>query len=282
MLHKRVKRERSEYLERKESEERRKEGKRKRELLLNAYERNIVVPEELRTKDGEETFNEFLYDVEYNEDADEYSKYTEPKILITTSRDPSDSLVRFAKSLRYVFPNSQKINRGKHVIKELATMARENGFTDFLMVNEHRGTPSSLMVSHFPYGPTLFFSLHNVVSPSETNSTSLSTGTPGVVFDNLSTKLGLRVQRVLSHLFPPLSTAGAAPKKVISFTNAEDFILFRQHQVERRGGVEIQPLVPQFDMRLFEIRASTFEVEHLDKEYVYRPYLNTSRKKLYL
>ena len=48
---------------------------------------------------------------------DEYARAEErdPKILITTSRDPSSRLVQFAKEMKLVFPNSQRINRGGQV-----------------------------------------------------------------------------------------------------------------------------------------------------------------------
>ena len=36
----------------------------------------------------------------------------DPKILLSTSRDPSTRLVAFAKELKLVFPNAQRINRG--------------------------------------------------------------------------------------------------------------------------------------------------------------------------
>ena len=48
---------------------------------------------------------------------DEYARAGErdPKILLTTSRDPSSRLVQFAKELKYVFPNSVRVNRGSMV-----------------------------------------------------------------------------------------------------------------------------------------------------------------------
>lgn len=36
----------------------------------------------------------------------------DPKVLVTTSRDPSSRLTAFAKELKLVFPNAQRINRG--------------------------------------------------------------------------------------------------------------------------------------------------------------------------
>ena len=48
---------------------------------------------------------------------DEYARAEErdPKILITTSRDPSSRLVQFAKEMKLVIPNAQRINRGGQV-----------------------------------------------------------------------------------------------------------------------------------------------------------------------
>ena len=68
---------------------------------------------------------------------DEYARAADadPKVMITTSRDPSSKLIQFVKvrgqssthqsdtkgsaqELRLVFPNAQRMNRGGHVIKE--------------------------------------------------------------------------------------------------------------------------------------------------------------------
>ena len=48
---------------------------------------------------------------------DEYAHAEErdPKILVTTSRDPSTRLVQFAKEVKLVLPNAQRINRGGQV-----------------------------------------------------------------------------------------------------------------------------------------------------------------------
>lgn len=287
MLNRKFQRERREYLERLRSEEQRAKSRRRREALLNAYERDVVVPKELRENEGgrgEDAIEDLVYAHEADEKEDEYSSGAEPKILITTSRSPSSSLVRFAKSLKFIFPNAQKINRGKHAVRELADMARENGYTDLLMVSEHKGAPSSLIVSHLPHGPTAYFSLHHVVAKkgAEEGPGSLSTSAPGIIFENFASPLGARVKRILSGLFPPLAKR-AKPRKVASFVNHEDFILFRQCLVSASGGeVELEKISPEFDMRLYEIRAATLEVDYLDKEYVFRPYLNTARKKLYL
>jgi U3 small nucleolar ribonucleoprotein protein IMP4 len=52
---------------------------------------------------------------------DEYqtSGNQDPKILLTTAHDPSDRLKRFSKELRFIFPNSQRINRGTQTLGQI-------------------------------------------------------------------------------------------------------------------------------------------------------------------
>lgn len=40
----------------------------------------------------------------------------DPKVCVTTSRDPSSRLKQFAKELKLVVPNAQRINRGNHKV----------------------------------------------------------------------------------------------------------------------------------------------------------------------
>ena len=43
--------------------------------------------------------------------------------------------------MRLVFPNSQRINRGGHVIKDIVELCRNNEVTDLIILHEHRGKP---------------------------------------------------------------------------------------------------------------------------------------------
>eukprot|EP00958_Prasinococcus_capsulatus_P010381 scaffold1010_cov334-Prasinococcus_capsulatus_cf.AAC.6 len=79
----------------------------------------------------------------------------EPRVLVTTSRDPSTKLAQFAKELKLLFPNSMRMNRGSHVMSELVQGCRSNDFTDIVVVHEHRGEPDGLIVCHLPFGPTV-------------------------------------------------------------------------------------------------------------------------------
>ncbi|PWA26973.1 Anticodon-binding [Artemisia annua] len=117
---------------------------------------------------------------------DEYANMNgrDPKILLTTSRDPSTPLKQFVKhlysycmekqlligshlqELNTVFPNSQRINRGAQVISEIVETCREHNFTDLILVHENRGVPDRIVISHLPFGPTAYFHILNVVSDS--------------------------------------------------------------------------------------------------------------------
>ena len=43
--------------------------------------------------------------------------------------------------MRLIFPNSQRINRGGYVTKEIVDACRANEVTDLIILHEHRGQP---------------------------------------------------------------------------------------------------------------------------------------------
>jgi len=162
------------------------------------------------------------------------------RVLLTTrtSRGPSSRLTQFLKELRLVFPNSQRINRGNAVIKELIEAARSNDFSDIVIVHEHRGEPDGLIVSHLPYDPTAYFGLSNVVLRHDLSSKpgTMSEAAPHLVFDNFSTGLGERVAQVLKALFP---VPKEDSRRVMTFANREDIISFRHHVYKSAGLIEL-------------------------------------------
>ncbi|OAG32551.1 U3 small nucleolar ribonucleoprotein IMP4 [Nematocida sp. ERTm5] len=284
LLDRKLRRERREWMDSVRAEERRLESKKRKELLYKSYERDVVVPKEIRNEidedklTAEEALQDAIYAFESGEKEDEFSN-TEARPIITTSRSPSDPLVRFAKALKNILPNAEKLNRGKHMIQELVQGAIKNNHTDLIMVNEHSGVPSSLIISHLPHGPTTYFSIHH---PNIDTEEPISTAAPAVVFDNFTTPLGLRVKRILSSLFPQLP-GREKPKRMVSFINREDSILFTQFKTSfKQGEIELQKICPQFTLKLYEIRAGTLDMTYAEKEFVFRPYLNTARKKFYL
>ena len=75
-----------------------------------------------------------------NSQDDEYrwAGVEDPKVMLTTSRDPSARLKKFAKEFRLLFPNAQRLNRGNYEFGQLLTACRANSVTDFIVLHEHR------------------------------------------------------------------------------------------------------------------------------------------------
>ena len=141
-----------------------------------------------------------------NSQDDEYrwAGVEDPKVMITTSRDPSARLKKFAKEFRLLVPNSQRLNRGNYEYKQLLEACRANAVTDFLVVHETRGQPDGLIVCHLPYGPTAYFTLSDVVMRHDIPDLgNMSEQYPHLVFHNFKTRLGERVsfeeQKELGH-----------------------------------------------------------------------------------
>eukprot|EP00271_Cylindrocystis_brebissonii_P007154 TRINITY_DN20382_c0_g1_i2.p1 TRINITY_DN20382_c0_g1~~TRINITY_DN20382_c0_g1_i2.p1 ORF type:complete len:295 (+),score=54.25 TRINITY_DN20382_c0_g1_i2:378-1262(+) len=221
---------------------------------------------------------------------DEYARAGEedPKILLTTSRDPSSRLLQFAKELKIVFPNAQRINRGGQVVRDLVESCRTNDFTDIVMVQEHRGEPDGLLVCHLPYGPTAYFGLLNVVMRHDLKDKAavgtMSEAYPHLILENFTSKLGQRTASVLKYLFP---VPKADSRRVMTFVNQSDYISFRHHVYENtKGGgprsLELKEVGPRFELRLYQIKLGTLEQTEAENEWVIRPYMNSAKKRTLL
>ncbi|XP_063607222.1 U3 small nucleolar ribonucleoprotein protein IMP4-like [Penaeus indicus] len=205
----------------------------------------------------------------------------DPKIIITTSRDPSSKLKQFAKEIKLLFPNSQRMNRGTYESKQLIEACRSNNVTDFIVLHETRGNPDAMVISHLPNGPTAYFNLTDVVMRHDIPDIgTMSEQYPHLIFQNFKSKLGQRTQNILKYLFP-------VPKddsqRVVSFVNWDDWILFRQHTFRKVDGgkdYELQEIGPRFSMKLYRIILGTVDQEGgADTEFILRPYLNTAHKR---
>lgn len=62
----------------------------------------------------------------------------DPRILVTTSRDPSSKLMSFSKEMRLLFPTGIRLNRGNLVLPELVSAAQRERLTDVVLLHEHR------------------------------------------------------------------------------------------------------------------------------------------------
>lgn len=221
---------------------------------------------------------------------DEYSYLSgvvDPRVLVTTSRDPSSRLGSFAKEIRLLLPTAIRLNRGNLILPNLVQSAKSSGLTDVILLHEHRGTPTALTISHLPHGPTASFSLHNVVLRHDIPNSSrgtVSESYPHLIFEGFGTPLGKRVVSILSHLFPPREASTKLGSRVVTFKNIEDSIEVRHHVFVKTGyqSVELAEVGPRMTMRLFEIRQGTAENKEGDVEWAHNQFTRTSRKRDYL
>lgn len=279
---------RKEYLYRRSLTGKEKESYEKKRRLKEALKDGKPVPtelmsmaaglqEQLEMEDEQTLKPPSLVDDEYA-----MAGYDEPKIMLTTSRDPSSRLTRFAKEMKLVFPGAQRMNRGNHVIREIVAACRRHGITDLIVLHETRGQPDGLIISHLPYGPTAYFALVNVVQRHDIRGLdNMSLEVPHLIFNHFETELGKRVTTILKYLFP---TAKEDSKRVLTFANKDDWISFRHHTFQKTGHreVELTEVGPRFDMQLYKIRLGSLEMDEAENEWVLRPYINSAKKKNYL
>lgn len=228
----------------------------------------------------------FLYNLDIEGETlahiDEY-KYAgcqDPKIMLTTSHEPSSRLKIFMKELRLIFPNAQQMNRGKYQLNTLMQACRANNVTDFIIVHEHRGIPDSLVICHLPFGPTAFFNITDVTMRHDIPDIgTMSEQKPHLIFSNFKSNIGLRTVNILKHLFP---VPKEKSERIISFINNEDKISFRHHQYKYiNKEIKLTEIGPRFQLKLYQIKLGTLEnIKAVDTEWVSRPYLNTTIKNL--
>ncbi|OJJ80917.1 snoRNA-binding rRNA-processing protein IMP4 [Aspergillus glaucus CBS 516.65] len=220
---------------------------------------------------------------------DEYaltSGLIDPRPIVTTSRNPSIRLGTFAKEVRLMLPTSVRLNRGNTVLPDLVSSANGAAMTDMILLHEHRGNPTAMTISHLPHGPTISFSLHNVVLRADIPNAArgtVSESYPHLVFEGFQSKLGQRVVQILKHIFPPRE-ADKIGNRIVSFVNKEDSIEVRHHVFVKTGynHVELAEVGPRMTMRPFEIRGGSLDVSSGDIEWSLTQYTRTSRKKDYL
>ncbi|OXB52803.1 hypothetical protein ASZ78_004095, partial [Callipepla squamata] len=71
-----------------------------------------------------------------------------PKVMVTTSREPSARLRVFAKELCLVIPGARRLNRGRAEVGALVSACRAAGVTDLLVLHETRGQPGEMGWGH--------------------------------------------------------------------------------------------------------------------------------------
>ncbi|CUM67506.1 uncharacterized protein PRCAT00005205001 [Priceomyces carsonii] len=277
-------RERREYLYKKALELKESNLLEKRQQLKAALASGRPLSKDLA--EDAQLQKDFIYDEsEQIEIDDEYSALSglrEPKIIVTTSRNPLVKLLQFSKEMKLMFPNSLKLNRGNYIIPDLVKSCTRTQITDLIILHEHRGVPTSLTISHFPHGPSIIFTLHNVKLRHDLpNLGNISESYPHLIFENFTTEKGKRVVQILKHLFPPGVKKDSS--RVISFINNDDFISVRHHiYVKTKDSVEISEVGPRFEMKLYEIKLGLLDNKDADVEWQMRRFIRTGNRKNYL
>ena len=135
-----------------------------------------------------------------------------------------------------------------------------------------------------PFGPTVYFGLFNVVLRHDIREEvdTVSEAYPHLIFDGLFTsRLGVRITDLLKNIFP-------VPKldslRVLTLINNDDYISFRHHTYTKnknsnKDNVDLEEVGPRFELRPYQILLGTIDMPEANKEWVLRPYMNTSRKK---
>lgn len=318
-------RERREYLYRKSLEGKERLRYDQKRKIRKALEEGKPIPTELAAS-AEQLDKEIGLEDEQTSELrpvgfdSEYARagIEDPRVFITTSREPSSRLTQFAKELQMVIPNAQKLNRGGHVIRELIESARANGASDLIIVHEHRGEPTGLVVSHLPFGPTVYFGLYNVVLRHDIAGAdkAVPQSYPHLIFDNFTTPLGERISSVLKYLFPAMQEDSSA-KRVAAFVNRDDFISFRHNSYtvsrhrrtaedaqgdgeeesegeeeegeegseegegkrRQKTQVDLIELGPRFELRPYQVVLGTVENDAADVEWSLNSYTNTAKKR---
>ena len=109
----------------------------------------------------------------------------------------------------------------------------------------------AIQICHLPYGPTAYFTLFNVLMRHDIeNCGTMSEAYPHLIFHNFTSKLGKRCTDILKYLFP---VPKEDSKRVISFANQEDYILFRHYvykkSAENKSDIELTEVGPRFDLK---------------------------------
>ncbi|CBZ55021.1 putative U3 small nucleolar ribonucleoprotein protein [Neospora caninum Liverpool] len=244
---------RKEYLFRKATEEKARVLADRKKRLKEALESGKPVPTDLRGEAGQKLLPTLdLEDVNtaqttsHIDDEYAYAGVEDPKVVLTTSRNPSSRLQQFVKELRLLIPNSQRINRGGYVVNDLVELCRSNSVTDLIIIHEHRGQPDAMVVCHLPHGPAAHFNLSGVA---------------------------------LRHDLPekPANMSEAAPHLVFhNFTSRVD----EENSAEKRGRLELVEVGPRFTLKPYRIDLGTAEMKDVETEWAVRPFFNKPKAAL--
>jgi ribosome production factor 1 len=241
-------------------------------------------------RENDETYVDPENDEELKEaeEHDEYASFFngeyEPQILLTTSIKHTGAIFKFMRELKETIPNSFFQYRKKHNLKDIINLAKNKGITDIIVVYERLRKPYRMTITHLPDGPTAEFKLYDVVYKDQLEDHAKATEhPPELIMKNFKTKLGHRLSRMMTALFP--HNPDLRGRQVMTFHNQRDYIFFRFHRyifADDFTKVNLQEIGPRFTMKLLSIQKGTFDREYGDYEWYYKDKMGVRRRKFYL
>ncbi|CDW58573.1 Brix domain containing protein [Trichuris trichiura] len=167
------------------------------------------------------------------ENTDEFASYfqlaSRPKVLLTTSPKAKLLSWKLCYQLQRCIPEAKMISRKSVPLKKLITCAKNESFTDLLIVHEDNRQPNGIVLCHLPDGPTAYFKLQSLKFPSDIKGCKRDRvfGNPELVLNNFSTRLGHTIARMFACLFP--QNPHFRGRRVVTFHCQRDYIFFRHH-----------------------------------------------------
>ncbi|NXA57334.1 IMP4 protein, partial [Nothocercus julius] len=251
-------RQRREYLERRAQEQRLKRQQERQERLRRALQENRPLPPELRQDalalqtalefdtPGGDTLTS-CHDDEYR-----WAGLEPPRVMVTTSREPSARLRQFAK-----------VDIG--VTGGIGDMRGYWGLGDV-------GDPGNIGNTEGHWGHRQRW------GPGGRWGRGGSGDMQGHRGQGVTHCPYPQVGSILKHLFP---VPRPDSHRVVTFANTDDVISFRNHTFRRKGrAVELTELGPRFEMRPYLIRLGTLEQgAAADVEWRWHPYTATAPKR---
>lgn len=178
------------FLIKKEEESLLKNTASKKEALKQCFDLSRAIPHELRA-DAEDILSEIIHNIVSD------SEHPRPRVVVTTSRDPSSKLREFSKRLSLVF-NGSLLSRGNATLSDISSYATECGATCLMILREAKGVPRSVTFSFYPKGPTFSFSIDRFECRKRSGTFA---GSAAIIFEGFEGEIDLRVKTFFSLLF---------------------------------------------------------------------------------
>ncbi|KAI8066746.1 anticodon-binding protein [Gongronella butleri] len=225
-------------------------------------------------------------EVALDEATDELASYFSgktPKIVVTTSKKCTKMTYDFCAELMSMMPNAQFEKRGsKHELRQMIQIAKDQEFTDLIVVNEDHKKPNGLTLIHLPDGPSAYFKLTSFTPPGKiSNHGSVTEHHPEIILNNFNTRLGHTVGRMFQALFPQVPEFQG--RQCITFHNQRDFIFVRRHRYIFRDTdkVGLQELGPKFTLKMKWLQKGVYQRDG-EYEWFFKPEMETSRRRFFL